>query len=243
MADPRIISVEGYVIHHAQYKESDEIVTVLSLDGLHSFLARGIMKPASKNAAACQLLSFSRFSLTNGKNGGFSLKESQSLSTPDGRDSLERLTAFSFLAELSAKFVQADEAQEVYPFLKAAMDGIEKGVDAFTETLLYFAHVLQIAGYGLDVDECVYCQSKTGIAGISYTDGGFVCKEDLQEGVEACKPRKLNIIRYAFRCPDRDFSRVSFGKEECQDLLRELAQYANDLTGVTFKSLDLLLKA
>lgn len=243
MAATTITNLEGYVIHHAQYKENDAMVSVLSKDGLFSFLARGVLKPTAKNAASCQLLSYSRFSLSQEKNGAYSLKESEVLKMPDGKDSLERLTAFSFLAELTNKLVQSDEAIETYPFLEAAMEGIAQGVDAFTEALLYFAHVLLIAGYGLDVDECVYCQSKTAIAGISYADGGFVCKEDLQDGVEACDPRKLKILRYAFRCKASDFPRVSFGKEECQDLLRELSQYANDLTGVNLKSLDLLLKA
>jgi DNA repair protein RecO (recombination protein O) len=244
MAGPTTITnLEGYVIHHAQFKENDAMVSVLSKEGLVSFLARGVLKTTSKNAASCQLLSYSRFSLIAGKGGGYSLKESEVLTMPDGKDSLERLTAFSFLAEVSNKLIQADEAEEAYPFLDAAMKAIASGVDAFTEALLYFSHVLLIAGYGLDVDECVYCQSKSGIAGISYADGGFVCKEDLQEGVEACDPRKLKILRYAFRCKVEDFPRVSFGKDECQDLLRELCQYANDLTGVSLKSLELLLKA
>lgn len=243
MVGTAITNIEGYVVHHTQYKENDAMVSVLSKDGLFSFLARGVLKPTAKNAASCQLLSHSRFSLGQEKNGSYSLKESEVLKMPDGKDSLERLTAFSFLAELTSKLVQNDEAIGAYPFLEAAMEGIAQGVDAFTEILLYFAHVLLIAGYGLDVDECVFCQSKTEIAGISYADGGFVCKEDLQDGVEACDPRKLKILRYAFRCKVGDFPRVSFEKEECQDLLRELSQYANDLTGVSLKSLDLLLKA
>jgi hypothetical protein len=64
-------------------------------------------------------------------------------------------------------------------------------------------------------------KAKPRIAGISYADGGFVCKEDLQDGVEACDPRKLKILRYAFRCKVERFSPCfSFGKDECQDLLR-----------------------
>jgi DNA repair protein RecO len=146
MAATTITNLEGYVIHHAQYKENDAMVSVLSKDGLFSFLARGVLKPTAKNAASCQLLSYSRFSLSQEKNGAYSLKESEVLKMPDGKDSLERLTAFSFLAELTNKLVQSDEAIETYPFLEAAMEGIAQGVDAFTEALLYFSHVLVDCG-------------------------------------------------------------------------------------------------
>jgi recombinational DNA repair protein (RecF pathway) len=83
-----LTEVEGYVVHLSNYKDNDAMVNVFSGDGAVSFLARGVLKPTSKNAAACQLLSYSRFSLDSGKNGSLSLKEAQSLAPIDGRDIL-----------------------------------------------------------------------------------------------------------------------------------------------------------
>ena len=39
--------------------------------------------------------------------------------------------------------------------------------------------ILKKTGTIMDVDECVVCQTKTKIAGISIENGGFVCKEHL----------------------------------------------------------------
>jgi DNA repair protein RecO (recombination protein O) len=242
MANPTINNIKGYVLHLSPYKESDAMVQVLSSDGLYSFLARGLAKPTSKLAGATQLLSYSQFSLNSSNGGTYSLKEAQGIKVVDGRDDLSRLTSFSFIAELSSKLIQDDEAVESYPWLEATLNALDKGFDAFTASLVYFAHLLIIAGYGLDVDECIVCGSKKDIAGISYSEGGFICKNDLEEGVEPADTRKLKILRYIFRCQISDLARVAFGKEECQALLNELSRYLNDLTGVTLKSIDLLLK-
>jgi DNA repair protein RecO (recombination protein O) len=234
---------EGYVVHVAAYKENDAMIALFTPEGRLSFLARGIQKPTSKNAASCQLLSYSRFSLESGKNGGLSLKEGISLKVVDGKDSLQRLTAYSFLSELTAKLIQDDEAVETYPWLKAAMESLEKDADPFSVALVYFAHLLIIAGYGLDVDECIYCQGKSGIQGVSYADGGFVCHNDMSDGITPLDARHLKILRYIFRSSLTDIARVSFSKEECQGFFQSLAQYLNDLTGVELKSVALLLKA
>lgn len=219
------------------------MVKLFSSDGYHSFLARGAEKPTGKAFGAVQLLSYSKISCLSGTSGGLSFKEGVSLKQADGRDSLERLSAYSFLAELTDKLIQEDEAVEAYPWFAEAMKALEGSFSPFTAILIVLAHDLEIAGYSLEVDECVSCGSKKNIAGISYSEGGFVCQNDLSDATEACSARKLKIIRYLFKCTIADFSRVSFEKDECQDLLRELSQYLNDLTGVTLKSLDLLLKA
>lgn len=238
-----ITDVEGYVIHLSAYKDNDAMVSIFTEEGMVSFLGRGIQKTTSKNAASCQLLSYSRFSLEEGKSGGFSLKEGLSLTPIDGKDSLERLVAFSFIAELTSKLIQEDEAKETYPWLKATMEALEHDSDPFTVSLIYFAHLLILTGYGLDVDECIYCQSKSNIKGVSYSDGGFVCANEMGEGATPLDPRHLKILRYIFRCGIVDIPRVSFSKEESQSFFRSLSQYLTDLTGVVLKSVDLLLKA
>lgn len=235
--------VEGYVVHLSNYKDNDAMINVFTKEGSLSFLARGVLKPTAKNAAACQLLSYSHFSLDPGKRGILSLKEAQSITPIDGRDSLERLTTFSFISELTSKLVQEDEAKDAYPWLEATMKALEAGADAFSVALIYFAHLLILCGYGLDVDECVYCQSKTNIKGVSYSDGGFVCANEMDEGATPMDGRHLKILRYVFRCGIPDIARVSFSKEECQGFIQSLSQYLADLTGVQLKSTTLLLQA
>jgi DNA repair protein RecO (recombination protein O) len=243
MANKTISNFEGYVIRTAAFKENDAMVTVLTPKGPVSFAAKGVLKPTSKNAASCQLLSFSIFSLTEIKPGNYVLAESKCLSSVDGRDSLARLASFSFLAELTSKSILPEEETEVFPWLDAVLKSIDQGFDALTASLIYFAHILVILGYGLDVDECVYCGAKQAIKGVSYAEGGFVCASHVNESTEILDARKLKILRYVFRCGIADLSRISFDKEETQGFFEKLLRYFSDLTGTDIRSGALLLKA
>jgi DNA repair protein RecO (recombination protein O) len=233
----------GYVVRVVPYKESDAMISLLTAEGLVSFSARGIAKTTSKNAGSCRLLSFSSFLLTESGSGSFSLKEGNLLKAPPEKEELAILASLSFLSELASKVMQEEEAVALYPWLEEALEAIRGGFDPFSTSLLYFAHLLVESGYGLEVDECVYSGKKSDIVGVSYEDGGFVSRGYESPSTHLFSPRKLKIIRYAFRCPLNSFTRVSFEKGECLEILEELSQYLNDLTGVTLKSLSVLKKA
>jgi len=233
---------DGYVIRTVNYRESDQMITFLTPNGLISFLAHGVNKPTSKNAASCRLLSHSKVSLTEGKVGLLSLSEGICLAPIPEKEDLTTMASLTFLAELSAQVLQGDDSPKAYPWLEASVEAIRSGFDPLTSCLLYFAHILLISGFGLNVDECVYCGKKKDIVGITYQDGGFICRHCLSDSGTETKPRELNIIRYSFRCGLEDFRRVAFTKEECCQLLLKFSDYLNNLTGVKLKSLSIIQK-
>lgn len=233
---------EGYVIRAVNFRDNDQMVSLLTSDGLVSFLARGVNKPTSKNGAACRLLSHSKVSLAIGKGGALSLSESICLDPAPEKEDLVTMASLTFIAELSAQMLSGDGSGADYPWLQAAVEAIRGGFDPLSSCLLLFAHYLVVEGFGLNVDGCVYCGKKTDIVGISYEDGGFVCRHCLSDSASEASPRKLKIIRYIFRSGLADFSRVSFEKDECKSLLGELGLYLNDVTGVTLKSLSIIQK-
>ena len=51
-----IVSVEGYVIRVNKFREADAILSVLTSDGMRSFIARGANKLTSKNRQATLVL-------------------------------------------------------------------------------------------------------------------------------------------------------------------------------------------
>ncbi len=242
MAPKAIVDVSGYVIRLTPFKESDMMVEALTPQGFVSFLARGVAKPTSKNRAACQLLTRSRFSLEL-KGSVYALYEGEALEAPLGKEDLAHYGVYAFLTEVTAKTAVAEEGAALYPYLEAALKAIATGFDPLSAALLYFAHLLQEEGYGLVVDGCVRCGKTTDIVGLSYEQGGLLCRSHLGEEKNRATPRKLNIVRYAFRSGPADFPRVAFLPEESKGLLLELSHYLNDLTGVTLKSLPLLEKA
>ncbi len=231
---------EGYIIRLSEYKDSDRIVTVCGEEGLLSFHAYGVKKTGSKNAPSLLPLSYSSFLLSE-KGGLYSLKEGMLLIPPPYKDDLKSMASLSFINELSAKLIMEEEAKEAYLWLKEALKAIENGFSPLTASLIYFAKLIELEGYGLNVDECVYCSSKRKITGIDFSEGGFVCeKEGKIPSAIYPKKRYLEIFRYIFRCPLSSFSRISFEDKECLEIIESLSQYVKDAVSLRFKSLPVL---
>jgi len=234
-----IKNIEGYVLRVSSYKENDAMITVLSSDGLYSFLARGVLKNTSKNFSACQMLAKSKFSLSEQKNGNYSLSESEVILVPDGKSSLLRLGIFSFVSECSLKLITEEEAAVLYPWLDKTMTNMQEEGKEASSALVYLSHILNEIGYGLEVNECVHCGGKTGIINVSFKDGGFVCKNCTSES-DKMDTRDLKILRFCFKCQLADVDRVVFTTEESIKLIKRLIQYIDFFTGVKLKSLELL---
>lgn len=242
MTKGKIVNLEGYVIRLADYKDNDAMVTFVTDKDTYSFLARGIKKPTSKNRASMALLAKSKLSLIQ-TDGTYVLKESQPLSYPDAKDDFSRSVSLMFIAELCSKMIQGEEAEAIYPWLDATMSAIETiGNDSLSIALIFLAQVLRIEGYGLNVDGCVVCGKKKDIVGISLSDGGFLCREDLEYESQKRDVRILKILRYIFRCGPNDIARVSFERKECKFILDDLTKNLEEMTGIKLRSLELVKK-
>ena len=55
--------VDGIVIKQNPYKEKDAMVSILTKDGIVSFLARSVQSISSKNKSSCLPFSYSTFTL------------------------------------------------------------------------------------------------------------------------------------------------------------------------------------
>ncbi len=236
-----LISKEGYVLRVSPYKETDAMVTCLGKDGLFSFLARGIKKLTSKNAASCRVLTYSRFSLSaSSDQSSLILSESMPLSSIEEKDDLLWMSCVSFLAEINARMLTDEDAPEVFEAFDKTMKAIESGYPIYSACLLYFSKLLTILGYGLEVDRCVISGNKKNIVGVNYEEGGFISEEYADTNTVRLPSRALKILRYAFMYPLSDLGRVSFEKEESLALIGQLAIYAENLTGVKLKSVTML---
>ena len=236
-----LIQKEGYVIRLSPYKEADMMVTCFGPEGLFSFLARGIRKLTSKNAASCRPLTYSHFSLSVSSTGGnLTLVEGQPEKAMIEKDDLLWMSSLSFFTEINSRLLTEVDAKTIYPYFDKAVDLLLTGYSIHSAALLYFAKLLTLLGYGLEVDHCVLCGKKTDIVGVSFEEGGFICQDCESETSEKIGVRNLKILRYGFRFPLNDFGRVSFEKEESLFLIERLSRYAEDLTGVKLKSVSML---
>ena len=156
------LEVEGIVLRKVPYKEKDCMITILTKDGLKSFLGRGIQSTSSKNAASCNLFSTSIFSLNN-KNDKYSLTQGKIISSNyELFTSLEAMSTLQLCGELTLRFMDEDNDQ-LYDYFQMIISYLKKGFDSKTLVCIYLAQIIKYSGYALSYNECVNCGSKKDI--------------------------------------------------------------------------------
>lgn len=235
---------EGIVLRVTPYQEKDAIVNILTEQGLVSFKARGVFAIDSKNASLISLYNQAQFDLTEGK-AGFILKNGTLIQGYGAAfNDLTALTVLALIGELTNRVLsESEEVKHIYPFLIASLHAMHQGHDALTIVLLYFAQVLKVAGFGLEVRHCVFCEATKDIIALSYNDGGYVCRKCFDEESMAKKgARYLNILRFAFLISPDDMTRVTFTHKENLDVLSEFRMYLSDALSIELKTYDMLIK-
>ena len=232
---------EGIVIRRTTYKEGAAMITVLTKDKIRSFLAKGVLKMTSKNAPSVNLFTKSKFQVFHGQDGNW-LRVGEIIdSYPNIQGDLEKLAILDFVSEITNTLLASSDCENIYDFLCKTLESLNGGFDHWTAGLIYFAHVLTVAGYGLNVDKCAICGKPTSIMALSFKEGGFICDKCFDSNKHTKKDvRNLKIIRYIFKVDLDNFERVTFGKEEVKNILFELCGFLNWTSQIEFKSLTLL---
>lgn len=127
--------ITGIVINSNQYRDYDEMVNVLSNDGIHSFLARGIRKQNAKNAYLTLDLTESEFDLLEYKDKLILKTGSVKLSSAYLLDSFEGTLFINFVKELSLKLFVEEDYQDFFPYLLDSLNCLKTN---FSKTYVYF---------------------------------------------------------------------------------------------------------
>lgn len=175
--------IEGIVLSVRDYREQDAILKVLCIEeGVQSFVARGLKKLSSKNVASTQIFTHARFYVDFHEQ-----KTMHSLRTADIIDS-HRLLRENLLSQACASImcecmekIEWDDAEELFHILKVCLGHLQTSKQPYAIVALFMSLMNRMQGIEPYVDGCVICQREKGIAGISLSQGGFLCTHHMQE--------------------------------------------------------------
>ncbi|NLN80202.1 MAG: DNA repair protein RecO [Erysipelotrichia bacterium] len=235
------MEIVGLITRFTQFKENDAMISVVTLDKIYSFLARGVLKVSSKNKASIQPFTKSQLQISRGKEG-YSLRTGIVLESYEhAKAKLESLLVLSLIGELTNKVITNEEVTNIYPFLEQSFILLNEDFHPLTIALIYFANVLKVIGLSLEVNKCVISGQTSEICAISLIDGGLISKDAFDPLKHAyANERKINIYRQIFLAQVKDMNRVAFLDEECLEILKELSMYLSDNAGTYLKSLKLI---
>lgn len=224
------------------YKERDFIVTAFSSEGLVTFKATGLAKQTAKLAGIVTLYAIIDAELDERKTG-FALTNAVAISKNYKiLSDYECLSVLNFIGEASLRLLHEEqEVSTCYPYIRTAVLALEGPFSPLTLAYIALAKIVQAAGYGLDVNRCIYCQGRSDIVGINYLQGGFVCRSHLGHRNDiALSVDRLNIIRYSFLVPAEQITKIAFENNVLVDLLDALVVYYQEQASTKLKSYHIL---
>lgn len=204
---------EGIVLRETEYKDTDKLLTVLTREhGKITVKARGVKSGRSRSKAACQLLTFSEFTLLE-KQGRYVITEAVPKEMfPELREDIELLYLASYFAQVTETVAQEEDAMpELLSLLLNALYALaklkkpQKLVKAVFELRLAC-----ITGFLPDLRGCIVCGNQTPDR-FNITQGLLQCSQCRSEAYDGIRlplsEGTLAAMRYiASADPKRLFS-------------------------------------
>ena len=173
------ITVKGIVLKTQDYKDSDKLLTILTLEkGKILVKARGVKKAKSKFKAFCQSFCFAEFELVSG-NGGYILTGVNEIEnfynlTAD----IEKFSfAFCVLELLDKICMENQEYVKVFvEALKCLQQMSYSNLNSKFCLIKFFINVLYYEGFNINLNKCTCC--KTPLVSSLYFDfnkGEILC--------------------------------------------------------------------
>ncbi len=151
---------EGIVLRETEYKDSDKLLTVLTREhGKLTLRARGVKSGRSRSKAACQLLTYSEFTVSE-KQGKYTITEAAAKEMfPELREDIELLYLASYFAQVTDAVAQEeDAAPELLSLLLNALYALAKLKKSQKLVKAVFELRLAcIAGFLPDLRGCAVC--------------------------------------------------------------------------------------
>ncbi len=183
------LKTEGIVLRETEYKDNDKLLTVLTRDnGKVTVKARGVKSRTSKLKGACQLFTFSEFTLLDYQ-GRYVITEATAKEMFSGlREDIELLSLASYFAQVAEVVSQEDDPNpELLSLLLNALYALCKL--KLPQTLVKAAFELRLcclAGYLPDLRGCAVC-GREGADRFNISHGVLQCSD--------CRGEELDGIR------------------------------------------------
>lgn len=171
--------VEGIVIRSMDYGEGNKIITLCTeTHGKIGVLARGAKKVKSRHAALTQPFTYGEYVFFRQNQGLGTLNSGEIMESHFSlREDLFLAAYASYACELLDRTLQDEEVGSFwFTQLKACLDGLSAGKDPQVVIHLFEMKILQAAGYGPSIDQCVSCGRSDDTLALSPRLGGKLCR-------------------------------------------------------------------
>ncbi|MBR5231734.1 MAG: DNA repair protein RecO [Clostridia bacterium] len=178
-------SAEGIVLRHADYRENDRMLTLLTPQGRVDALARGCKRSKSPLLPASEVFTLGSFELFSGKDRCVVVNCMITDSFYPLREDFDKLACAAYMANVCEAAVQpGDNAQKPFLLLARALGYLSYHDYAPRQVLSAFLlHFAVSLGYRPRLRHCVHCGLRIDTergALFDIEEGGVVCPDCLE---------------------------------------------------------------
>ena len=175
-------SCEGIVLRHADYRENDRMLTLLTPQGRVDALSRGCKRPKSPLMAASEVFTWGNYELFSSKERAVVVNCLIQDSFYPLREDFDKLACAAYMANLCEAVIQpGDNAQKPFLLLARALGYLSYQDYAPRQVLAAFLlHFAAAQGYRPRLQHCVHCGQRidtTVGALFDIEEGGVVCSD------------------------------------------------------------------
>lgn len=219
------IKTNGIVLRETQYRDSDKLMTLMTQElGKLTVKARGAKSARSKNKAACQLLAYSEFTLSEHQ-GRYTVTETVPLEQfAELRGDLELLALASYFAQVTDTVAQEGDPQpELLSLLLNALYALGRlRLPQRTVKAVFELRLACLAGFLPDLRGCLAC-GREDCDRFNVTQGALQCASCPGDGIRMpVSPAALAAMRYICSCPAKRL----FAFQASDEALRQLHDIA-----------------
>ena len=238
------LKTKGLVLREIEYKDYDKILTVLTADfGKMTMKARGVRRKSSPLKAACQLLTYSEFTLFEYRDMA-TINEAQPIALFSGvRTDLELLSLGSYFAQAAEVLSQEDAPNpELLSLTLNALYAIgELGKPTALVKAAFELRAACIAGFTPDLSGCRCCGNPR--ADFLDLSAGCLecanCRDGESQGIRMpLNPGMLAALRYMADCDGKKLFSFHLPEETLDQLSSVTESYLTTQLERGFSALD-----
>lgn len=198
------LTTTALVLREVDYKESDKILTVLTPEqGKLTLSARGMRKKRDATAAACQLLIWGEFTLSEYR-GRWTVREACALRHFEGvRGDLDKLALASYFAEVTETLAEEGQSEpELLSLTLNCLHALDRLDTPLAQVKAAFEwRAMAVAGYEPLADGCAVCGCPQPQDPRIHLGEGVVhcapCRDGLGDGISMpLTPAALAALRH-----------------------------------------------
>ena len=238
--------VEGIILYVTPFKESSEILQVLTKEyGLIGLLCRGSKKIKSKFLNKTRIYNYAKFFI-NYKNEGLSLvKEIDVIDyfTYFHQD-ITLITYLSYLGNLTYQVVKQDNDPEILNLLLIILKKISAGLDPLVLTNILEIKYLKYLGINLNLESCIKCgknEHNEHIKTLNGTVGGLICSACYQKEYIVNQKTIVMIKNYQHINVEK-IKEIKISPLVKTEINLFFSNYYENFTGIYVKNKELLNK-